>query len=67
MFGILGWKEQMEASVRVLDVMGGRVVWTEGNAADHYRLSDIYARMAYDLLQVGGTYSSSGEPSRGSE
>lgn len=55
-FGVLGWGEQMKAPVRVVDQERGRVVWTEGNAADHYRLSDVYARVAYDLLQQGGTY-----------
>lgn len=56
-FSVLGWGEQMKAPVRVLDETRARVVWEEGNAPDHYRLSDVYARVAADLLAAGGTYS----------
>ena len=55
-WSVLGWAEQMRAPVRILDEDKGRIVWVEGNAPDHYRLSDTYARLAYDLLQGGGTY-----------
>jgi hypothetical protein len=56
-WSVLGWSEQMRAPVRVLDEEKQRVTWVEGNAADHYRLSDTYARLACDLLQGGGSYS----------
>jgi hypothetical protein len=56
-WSVLGWSEQMRAPVRVLDEEKQRIVWVEGNAADHYRLSDTYARLACDLLQGGGSYS----------
>ena len=55
-WSVLGWSEQMRAPVRVLDEEKSRIVWVEGNAADHYRLSDTYARLAYDLCQIGGSY-----------
>ncbi len=56
-WSVLGWSEQMRAPVRVLDEEKQRIVWVAGNAADHYRLSDTYARLACDLLQGGGSYS----------
>jgi hypothetical protein len=46
----------MRAPVRVMDEDKGRITWVEGNAADHYRLSDTYARLAYDLCNIGGSY-----------
>lgn len=56
--GVVGWSEQMRAPVRVTDPDKGRIVWTEGSAADHYRLADCYDRIACDLLDLGGSYSS---------
>lgn len=56
-FTVLGWSDQMRAPVRVLDETRGRIIWVSGTAADHYRLSDIYDRVAYDLLEMGGSYS----------
>jgi hypothetical protein len=53
---VLGWREQMRAPVRVLDEARQRIVWTEGTAPDHFRLSDVYDRVAYDLANSGGTY-----------
>jgi hypothetical protein len=57
-WSVLGWSEQMRAPVRVMDEDKGRITWVEGNAADHYRLSDTYARLAYDLCNIGGSYMS---------
>lgn len=55
-FTVIGWADQMRAPVRVNDVDKGRVIWTEGSAPDHYRLSDVYDRIAADLLDQGGMY-----------
>lgn len=52
-----GWSDQMRAPKRVLEPTKSRIVWTEGSAADHYRLSDAYALCAAELAQAGGTYS----------
>ena len=53
-FTVLAWSDQMRTPVRVLDENRGRIVWTKG--VDHYRLADIYDRIAYDLLEMGGSY-----------
>jgi len=53
---VLGWREQMRAPVRVLDETKQRIVWTEGSSPDHFRLSDVYDRVAYDLANAGGSY-----------
>lgn len=55
-FSTFGWSDQMRAPKRVLDEGKGRITWTEGNAADHYRLSDAYALVAHELSQRGGSY-----------
>ncbi len=55
-FTALGWSEQMRAPVRVLDENRSRIIWTEGSTPDHYRLADIYDRIAFDLTQMGGSY-----------
>jgi hypothetical protein len=55
-FSVFAWNEQMRAPVRILNE-SGRIVWQESNSPDHYRLSDVYDRIAYDLLQLGGSYS----------
>jgi len=55
-FTVLGWSEQMRSSVRVLDEQKQRIVWSEGGSADHFRLSDIYDRIAHDITQKGGSY-----------
>lgn len=55
-FTVLGWREQMRAPVRVLDEGRSRIVWTEGSAPDHYRLADVYDRIAFDLAASGGSY-----------
>lgn len=55
-FTVLGWTDQMRAPVRVLDEQRSRIIWTEGSGADHFRLADIYDRIANDLIQLGGTY-----------
>jgi len=58
-FSVLGWSDQMRAPVRVLDEKKGRVIWTEGSAADHFRFSDAYAAVAAMLAQSGGSYDAS--------
>lgn len=55
-FTVLGWAQQMRAPVRVLNENKSRIVWTEGKAPDHYRLADIYDRIAYDVNEAGGGY-----------
>ena len=54
-FTVLGWADQMRSPTRVLDEGRGRIVW-ENTGPDHYRLSDIYDRVALDLLDLGGSY-----------
>lgn len=51
-----GWAEQMQAPVRVVNREKQRIIWTEGSADDHFRLSDIYDRIAVDLLDESGGY-----------
>ncbi len=53
---VLGWAEQMKAPVRVTDTERSRIVWTEGSAPDHFRLADVYDRVAIDLLDAGGRF-----------
>ena len=55
---ILGWSDQMKASVRVYDENKSKIVWTEGSKADHYRFADVYDRIAFDLGSYTATYSS---------
>ena len=56
-FMVFGFSEQMRASVRVMDQNRNRIVWMEGSKQDHYRLADVYDRIAYDLSEQTGTYS----------
>lgn len=56
-FGVPDWAEQMTVPVRVVDEEKSVAIWTKGS--DHYRLSDVYDRVAIDLLESGGTYTSS--------
>lgn len=55
-FTVFGFLDQMKAPVRVLDNEKGRIIWNEGNKADHYRFADVYDRVAYDLMQMTGSY-----------
>jgi hypothetical protein len=57
-FNMIGFVQQMCAPVRVLDSEKGRIRWEEGSNPDHFRLADVYDRVAFDLLQVQGSYSS---------
>lgn len=57
-FSVLGWSGQMRAPVRVLDEKKGRIIWTKTDAPDHYRLSGVYDRIALDVADLGGSYSS---------
>ena len=56
-FTVFGWSDQMRAPVRVLHEARQRIVWESGSTPDHYRLTDVYDRIAYDLLDLGGSYS----------
>ena len=56
-FTVLGWSDQMRSPVRVLNELRQRIVWENGSSPDHYRLSDIYDRIAFDLVDMGGSYS----------
>jgi len=53
-FSIPGWTSQMKAPVRVFNETKGTISWTKG--VDHYRLSDVYDRVAYDMMQMGGSF-----------
>ena len=53
---IKSWRDQMIAPKRVLNERGDRYIWHEGSAADHYRFSDAYQRVAFDLMLQGGRY-----------
>lgn len=53
---ILGYHDQMKAPVRVLDERKSRIVWAEGNAPDHFRLCDVYDKIAHDLCSMSGTF-----------
>jgi hypothetical protein len=55
-FTVFGWADQMRAPVRVLNESKQRIVWENGSSPDHYRLTGIYDRMAFDLLDLGGSY-----------
>lgn len=45
--------EQTRAPVRQLNDKG-RWIWDEAGKADHYRLSDVYARVAAEIYGAGG-------------
>jgi hypothetical protein len=51
------WPEQMCAPVRVVSTEKAKIHWTEGNQPDHYRLADVYDRVAADLLDTATTFS----------
>ena len=51
-----GWSAQMRAPVRVTNEDNTRIIWVEGSAADHFRLADVYDRVAADLLDAGGSF-----------
>ena len=51
---VLGFSDQMKASVRKLDDRGRRYVWDEGTRPDHFRLADAYERVALELHDRGG-------------
>ena len=55
-FTVLGWADQMRASVRVLDEAKSRIAWVEGSAADHYRFADVYDRIAFDIGESAASY-----------
>lgn len=48
--------KQMCAPTRVLDEKSGRFVWREGTQADHYRLADVYEKVAQTALAGKGFY-----------
>ncbi len=54
---VASWAEQMCAPVRIVDSEKAKIMWVEGTKADHFRLADVYDRVASDLLDVGGTFS----------
>jgi len=54
--GVAGWLSQMQAPVRKLSPKGDRYIWTKTDEADHYRLADVYQRVASDLVGRGGVY-----------
>lgn len=51
-----GYLDQMKAPKRMLSERGDRYIWDEGSKADHYRFSDAYDRVAFDLIQRGGEF-----------
>ena len=56
-FTVFAWADQMRAPIRVLNDAKQRIVWENGSTPDHYRLSDVYDRVAHDLMDLGGSYS----------
>jgi hypothetical protein len=56
-FTVFAWADQMRAPVRVLDEQKQRIRWDNGSNPDHYRLADVYDRIAHDLMDLGGSYS----------
>lgn len=55
-FTVFGWTQQMCAPKRVVNEEKQRIEWTEGSDPDHYMLTDVYDRIAYDLSQQGGSF-----------
>ena len=53
---VFGFFDQMKAPVRILDQDRGRIIWNEGNQADHYRFADVYDRVASDISMMGASY-----------
>ncbi len=53
---VLGFMDQMKAPVRGLDADAQRMVWNEGNDPDHFRLCDIYERVAQEIYDRSGGY-----------
>jgi hypothetical protein len=51
---VIGFFDQMKTPRRMLDSGGTRMIWTKG--VDHFRLSDVYDLIAYDVAQSGGGY-----------
>lgn len=50
-FTVAEWGKQMIASRRSIDPVRNVAKWDEGSQADHFMLSDAYARVALELYQ----------------
>ncbi len=50
-FTVADWGKQMIASRRTIDPVRNVAKWDEGSQADHFMLSDAYARVALELYQ----------------
>jgi len=50
------WQRQMEAPKRVKNNQGDGYLWDSSRAADHFRFSDAYSRVAQALLDMQGAY-----------
>lgn len=55
-WSVRGWQRQMEAPQRVRTERGDGYRWDSNRAADHYRFSDAYSRVAQELLAMQGSY-----------
>lgn len=54
---VQGFAEQMKASTRQLNSKRTRYIWDEDGRADHYRLADVYERLALEVhAAAGGGY-----------
>lgn len=51
---VLGFTDQMQAPVRRNS--GESIVWDEGGKADHFRLADLYERVALEIFNRQGVY-----------
>ena len=50
------WQGQMEAPKRIQNVHGDGYLWDSSRAADHFRFSDAYSRVAVNLLKMQRAY-----------
>lgn len=50
------WQRQMEAPKRIPNKNSDGYIWDSNRAADHFRFSDAYSRVAQELLVMQGSY-----------
>ena len=55
-WSVKGWDRQMQAAKRTRKKNGQGYTWDSSRAADHFRFSDVYSRIAMDLFEQQGSY-----------